>query len=107
MTYKNFAEIIDRLQKQHQRTHDASKLSIDLIEFNNDLYHIIDLLLGEIYREEGKSWIDWFLYEHVGDENGKKAWDADGNPICYSVESLWEYLEKNCKGVEHELSKNS
>ena len=25
------------------------------------------------------------------------AYDAQGNPICYSHESLWEYLENNCK----------
>lgn len=106
MTYKNFSEIIDRLKSQHQLVGAACKLKIDLIEFSDDLYKIIDILFKEVYGEEGKEWIDWFLYDHVGDENGKKAWDKAGNPICYSVESLWQYLEANHKGVSNELSKN-
>jgi len=67
------------------------------------------------------SWVEWFIYEsdygqkdwselptYRINEDGKSeliyekgeirfgAYDGDGNPICYSYESLWEYLEHNC-----------
>ncbi|MCK9458184.1 MAG: hypothetical protein M0R80_00715 [Proteobacteria bacterium] len=96
MTYKNFSEIIKRIQAQQKLIHSAYKLNIDLVEFNTDLYNVVDLLLEEVYGKEGKGWFDWFIYERNGNPD-LKAWDADKKPICYSVKSLWEYLEKNCK----------
>ena len=96
MTYKNFSEIIKRFEKQRKMIRDASRLKIDLIEFATDLYNIIDLLLVEVYGKDGKGWFDWFCYERDGNPD-MKAWDENGKPICYSVKSLWEYLEKNCK----------
>ena len=32
---------------------------------------------------------------HEKDELRFGAYDEKGNPICYSYESLWEYLEEN------------
>ena len=77
-------------------------------------------LIKEIYGEDGYEWFSWYCYDN---EFGQKDWsttptckmkengttelineagevrfgahDAEGNPICYSHESLWEYLEKN------------
>ena len=71
------------------------------------------------YDEEGVDWVSWFIFEN---EFGEKDWskyktlnrskddifrsisgeeekkfgarDAEGNPIFYSIESTWEYLEK-------------
>jgi hypothetical protein len=41
---------------------------------------------------------DYFKkYVKVGkpeDDDEYGAHDKDGNPICYSIESLWEFLEK-------------
>jgi hypothetical protein len=43
-------------------------------------------------------WFGWFCHESDFGERkydgGYGAFDADGKPICYDVESLWETLEK-------------
>lgn len=44
-----------------------------------------------VFNEEGKDWIDWYLYERVGfDGKILEAWDEKGNVICHNVESLWD-----------------
>jgi hypothetical protein len=50
--------------------------------------------MKEIYGEEGVDWFSWFCYENDYGQGGLEAWDENKNPICYSFESLWEYLEK-------------
>ena len=75
-------------------------------------------LMKTHYNKEGIGWIEWFIYESdygnkiwsniptygknqdgekitVDMEDGYGAHDEDGNPICYSIQSLWEYLENN------------
>ena len=94
MTYEIFSDIITRLQKRHQVVGDIYKLGVDLINFDDDIYSVINCLFDEIYGKEGRDWIDWYLYERRDNEE-MQAWDADKKPICYSIESLWEYLEKN------------
>jgi hypothetical protein len=43
-------------------------------------------------------WVDWYIYEtNYGTDKNLNAKDADGNRICYDVESLYNYLEKNYK----------
>ena len=94
MPYKTFAEIIEKLKNHQKLILDAYKLGIDLIGLNEDLDSIISLLFKEIYGENGYEWIEWFCYER--DEEGKlQAWDENKVPICYSVETLWEYVEAN------------
>jgi hypothetical protein len=119
MEYSKFAEIILRLKKHSENVDKAYKLKIDVIDFSDDLNRVIDILIREVYGEEGYDWFTWFCYES---DFGEKDWskapcfkmvdgkmvkiyeegemrfgahDEDGNPICYSVESTWEYLEKN------------
>jgi hypothetical protein len=76
---------------------------------------ISGVFIGE-YGEEGWEWVSWFIFES---DYGTKDWssascydsegnmlykkgevrygatDEKGNPICYSYESTWEYLEEN------------
>lgn len=119
MEYSTFAEIILRLKNQQSISDAAYKLKIDLIDFNDDLNRIIDILIKEIYGEDGYDWFSWFCYES---DFGEKDWsllpcykmvdgkmvkihdvgeiragasDEHGNPICYSIESTWQYLEEN------------
>jgi hypothetical protein len=119
MEYSKFAEIILRLKSQQSKSDSAYKLKIDLIDFNDDLNRIIDLLIKEVYGEEGYDWFTWFCYES---DFGEKDWstlpcykmvdgkmvkiedageirygasDENGNPICHSIESTWEFLEAN------------
>lgn len=95
MTYENFLKVILQLQKQERVIKDLYSLNLDLIEFVDPYAQITTLLFKEIYGEEGEGWISWFCYENDYGTKGLEAFDKDGNPICYSFESLWKYLEDN------------
>jgi hypothetical protein len=119
MEYSKFEEIIKRMKSHGERNSKAYELNIDLINFCDDLETIVSLLIREVYGEEGAGWFDWFCfdadfgekdwsksatYENVNGimrkikEEGDPKWgasDENGNPICYSVRSTWEYLEAN------------
>ena len=123
MKYKEFSKIIDRLKEYDSSVQKAHKVGIDVYDFADGLHQIIDILIKEVYGEEGADWFGWFCYDS---EYGEKDWNKgnldtyeiidskmvkvkkskkrkygaagkDGNPICYSVKSTWEYLEKNYK----------
>ena len=118
MEYVKFSEIISLLKSQSDKVNAAYNLKIYLIDFNAELNRVIDILIKEVYGDEGYEWFTWFCYEN---DFGEKDWsglplykkindeivkveevkkdrfgahDEEGNPICYSVESTWEYLEK-------------
>jgi hypothetical protein len=95
MTYENFLRVILQQQKSDRVIDEAHKLNIDLIDFVDPYHAIISVLIKEIYGEEGYDWYSWFCYESDYGSKGVEAWDEDKNPICYSHESLHEYLEKN------------
>lgn len=127
MTYENFLKVILGQQLLDKKIEEAYKLKIDLIDFVDGYHEIISTLIKETYGEEGYDWYSWFCYEN---DYGHKDWstapsytenekgeavlehkagevrfgahDEAGNPICYSFESLWEYLEANCKTKSEE-----
>lgn len=118
MKYENFLKVIMTQRKLEQQLHKAYELKIDLMDFVDDYGTITKTLLTEIYGEEGYDWYSWFCWEN---DYGEKDWnttklernvdgqiverdptklvygatDGEGNPICYSFQSLWEYLESN------------
>lgn len=121
MEYKTFSQIILLLEQESKRTQKLYKLGVDVMDLNDGLHRIINLLIEEIYGEGGLDWFSWFCYES---DFGKKDWsqhdcykivdgkmtkirdkgetrhgatDENGNPICYSIKSTWEFLEKNHK----------
>jgi hypothetical protein len=120
MKYEKFLKVILHQQKMEKKVEKAYDLNIDLIEFVDGYETIMSTLIEEIYGEGGLEWYSWFCYEsdygrrdwsekdsYKIDDDGKMviehkagekrygATDEDGNPICYSIESLWEYLEAN------------
>ncbi len=94
MTYETFLKLTLELQRQERIVDDLYKNKIDLLEFIDPYHGLIHLLIKEIYGEEGVDWFSWFCYENDYGRGGLEAWDADKNPIFYSLDSLWEYLEK-------------
>lgn len=117
MKYENFLKVIMTQRKLEQQVHKAYVLKIDLMDFVDEYHIITKTLLTEIYGEEGYDWYSWFCWES---DYGEKDWsktalrlnedgsftkkepteeieygatDENGNPICYSFQSLWEYLE--------------
>lgn len=118
MTYENFLKLTLGIKKTQEDSSKLYKLGVDLIEANEGFHKIIRALLDEIYTEEGIQWLDWFMYEsdfgqkdwslkpsyenvdgimvktHEAGEVRYGATDKNGEPICYSFESTWEYLKQ-------------
>jgi len=102
MEYGEFLKVILSLQKEGRVVSDLYDRKVDLIEFVDPYHTIISILLKSIYGEKGLDWFQWFCYESdfgqsvYTDKEGNPtpgATDENGNPICYSFESLWEFLE--------------
>jgi len=131
MELRNFEILIASLQEQHRRVDIAYNLKIDVVEFSEPLHRAVDLLVKEIYGEEGYSWFSWFCYDSdygnrdwsklpcfTSGPNGKiipankksttkyGAFDASGNPICYSVKTTWEFLENNFSKTSQKKTKS-
>ena len=94
MTYENFLKVVLGLKEESERIDKLHKAGLDLVNFSDPYHVIIQTLLLEVYGEEACDWISWFCYENDFGQKGYQAWDENKNPICYSFESLWEYVEK-------------
>jgi hypothetical protein len=94
MDYSEFLAIGLRIQKLQRRTQSLYELGMDVINFENDYYEVIDLLLKQVFTEKQYDWVSWFIYENDFGQKGKEARDENGNLICQSWESLWEYLNR-------------
>lgn len=111
--YKKYSENISQLHDIGFDFHEGKYKLSSIVET------IVDTTFESHYTKEGTDWIHWFIYEadwgtkdwskipsYETDKNGKitlihkagdvrwGAADADGNPICYSYQSLWEYIEQ-------------
>lgn len=95
MEYTDFLKITLGLQKQDRIIGDLHKRGVDLYELVDPYHALISLLIKQIYGEQGLDWFQWFCWENDFGTKGLEAHEADGTPICYSHESLWEYLQKN------------
>jgi hypothetical protein len=112
MKYEIFLESITTYRKGLDTIRDLYSIGFDLMEGKYKISEILDsqfdCFLKSHYDKEGVDWVNWFIFEN---EFGEKDWsvyktfgkeeishrgasDAEGNPIFYSVESSWEYLEK-------------
>jgi hypothetical protein len=93
MEYEQFEKIILNLQKSSNQADLLYKNGIDITEVTDNLHIIISDLLGIIFTDDGKDWIDWFMYEkEFGKRDDLKAWDVDKNEIAYDIKSLYELL---------------
>jgi hypothetical protein len=123
MEYKIFLEAVTEYRKGLNMISDLYSIGFDLMEGQYKISEILDsqfkCFIKSHYDEEGVDWVSWFIFEN---EFGEKDWskyktlnrskddifrsisggkeekfgarDAEGNPIFYSIESTWEYLEK-------------
>jgi hypothetical protein len=95
MNYKTFEKLILELENVCGRHSKLYELGVDLLNYEEPLQKINSILMFEIFGEEGKDWIDWYLYERVS-PSGEilKAWDENNNEICYNIFSLWETVKE-------------
>lgn len=97
MTYDRFLKVALGLQKIERVVKTLYDNGMDVIEFTDPYHTIISELLLEVYGDEGYDWFSWFCYENDFGTGGLTAKDEEGNPVCYSFESLYEYLESKYK----------
>ena len=95
MKFGDFEKIISLLKEESERIRKIYDEGIDLINFVDQYHEIIKILITEIYGESGYDWFSWFCHEKDFGAKNLEAHDENGNPICYDVKSLWEFLEEN------------
>lgn len=94
MDFETFKVIVEQLRNVSDRTSEAYKADVDLINYNNIFHTVIDILLSEIFTEESMDWFDWYMFEKdFGRDKEMKAWDENRNPICRNTEELYELMK--------------
>lgn len=94
MNFQEFKTLIETLEKTRERYSVLYDLGIDTLTYDEDYQKVIAILMESVFNEDGKGWIDWYLYERVGfDGKILEAWDENENPICYNIESLWDTVK--------------
>ena len=122
MKFETFSAIILTIKKQSEKISGLHSLGVDLVNFVDPYNDIISRCIKEFYGDDGLDWFHWFCYEsdfgqrdwskaatYVKNDDGTStkiheageprwgATDKEGNPICHSILSTWEYLENNHK----------
>lgn len=94
MEKERFIELINLIKKRHSHIDEFYALGLNMFDtaLMDSVHKIENLLIEQVYGKEGKEWIDWWIYEKA--DGNLEAWDEEGNPICQTVDDLWEYLEK-------------
>jgi len=123
MTYKNFLQITLGLQKAGRDATELYKMNVDLYDYVDPYHTIINVALSEIYTKKGIEWLQWFMYENdfgqtdwskississtykdvdgkmekverIEGKHGYGATDDNGEPICFSFESTYNFLKQ-------------
>jgi hypothetical protein len=123
MEYKEFLTNIMTYKKLMEDISELYDIGFDFFEGKYKLStHIENLMINTFnshYTKEGVEWVEWFIYEadygmkdfsstpsYEKNENGEfvlvngngeirwGARDENEEPICYSYESLYEYIKK-------------
>jgi hypothetical protein len=93
MTYEQFENIMTKLQKSDENTDVLYRHGVDVTDIMDHLHSVIGRLLCCVFTDEGKDWIEWFMFEkEFGKRDDLKAWDANKNEIAYDIKSLYELL---------------
>lgn len=100
MNLKKFSKLISNLQASFERTDKINDLGLNLLDYDELYYNIIDDLLEESFTREGADWIGWYLHDRfcLSQNEPQKAFNKYGKEICYDIESLWkEVISANDK----------
>ena len=124
MKLDHFEKILNEYRKSQNTLSELHSIGFDLFEgkykLDGSIYELFMASLDSHYTEVGVDWVTWFIFEN---DWGEKEWnhiplykrnedgvmlmdtetvrhgatDEDGNPICYDIKSLWEFIEKDYK----------
>jgi hypothetical protein len=98
MKYEQFKKLIETIEHIKKRTSSIYDLGLDLINFEDEYFKIVNILMDSVFEKEGHDWIDWYLYERDGFKDKKNlATDGNGNEICYDIPSLWKTVKEYLK----------
>lgn len=96
MTLETFTKMIDAINEYDSKIHQLYKLGVDLIHLNDDFWkYVMEPLFIEAFGEKGADWVNWFIYERPSfrKDSEHHATDEKGNPICYDIPSLFEFIK--------------
>ena len=94
--YRSFSDNVSILYKIGFDLHEGEYPTVEQVE------KILDTVIESHYGKEGVDWVTWFIFESNWGEKDWSTCDAcneNGELICYSFESLYEYLEKLKNGI--------
>ena len=124
MKLEHFEKILNEYRKGSDMISELHDIGIDLFEgkykLSDSLYNLFESSLEANYSVDGMDWVTWFIFENEWgetdrsnlpvyrrnefgvteldlDQNRPAATDENGDPICYDIPSLWEFIEKNHK----------
>jgi hypothetical protein len=93
MTYPQFEKAILRLQHIQLKCQKVRETGIDIIDFTDNFYFVIDTLMESLFTEGQVDLINWYMLER-DPQRGTIAKDEDGNETCYDIPSLWKELNR-------------
>jgi hypothetical protein len=106
MTRKEFTELLKIYEDFSENVSTLYDIGLDLMEGKYPITTHVDKLLKlsitSHWGDKGWDWVSWFVYENEYGDKGHKAWDTDGTSICYSVDTLYDYLQKEYKKLTYE-----
>ena len=101
MKITDFKEIIKNYKQFSKKISELYDIGFDFYEGKYKLIEDVELIIDKIfeihYEKEGIDWINWFIYDNNYGDKKLEAFDENKKPICYDIESLYEYIEKNHK----------
>ena len=129
MTYEEFLKILMSFKKINEDISELYDIGFDFLEgkyrMSDNVSIMFEAVLESYFTDEGIDWINWFIYENdwgtkdwsklptfdgvtgkiILEEDHVKAYgakDENGNPICFSFESTYEYVKQYLKNKKDE-----
>jgi hypothetical protein len=103
MKYEEFNYIIMLYKKTSEEFSNLHDIGFDFFEgkykLSESFYNLVSKIFEIHYDDLGIDMINWFIFETNYGMNDLKAYDKDKNLICYSLESLYNYIEENHKKI--------
>lgn len=101
MQLKELQNLLEKYKSFSNKISELHDLGFDFFEgkypLMSDIESMFDIMISIHYNEKGIDWINWFIYETDYGQKDMEGRDENGKPICYDVESLYEYIEKHHK----------
>lgn len=106
MTRQEFTQLIKTYKEFSENVSTMYDIGVDLMEgkypISSHCDKLLELCITSYWGVKGWDWVSWFVYENEYGEKEYGAWDTDGTPICYSVDSLYDFLQKEHRALTYE-----